>query len=797
MRPKTSHQTRSKFHHGNQNLPTTAPAAAGHDDETNPVGRGHVGMMAPQSPRSSSSYSHSRYKGRNKTLKPPSEAAGSLTLNAQEKYEENPLSHLLQSRIRATSAGGTNRPASAGHQITSYPIPTPPPISQPFSSPTQQHNHHQPPLSTTYGVENKLQNEYELFSRMTVDDALFYLSQHPECQFLHVTTQSALDQYSNTTFYDLVILEKPGYPESGLVWSKRDRKRQYLLHEQVMQLSSSSLLYIDEYHGSVYLPINQFLAERELVRTLRKKHIFCYYLELKVFSFWKKYLQKIRFIRRKNILETKSFFTDLPILQGRLHIHSVTYSLHSSIDLFAYHSSGTINIFNFLNLQIHKINLLTNVVKDILEKLVHHLTSIYETMISNEYLAKERECIIAHHPYSKGLKIPSQQGGGGAGAGGAGGVVDSDGNIQWDEVRAIQRLKHESIQKVVRLLVLGQYMLDHVLVDVMEQFWLRFSQQIKGIPNVVMKKQPKDGKIFADWSTEKYLQQNRSFTSHPLDHSLNSIEFQSQLLDPQHIPPTQIFASNLLCGTNVPGSGSGDDGNSGGGGHTLLDDNNHHQNYLISKQAQSLGSYLRVDVALMNLTQIDDSNDLETGIPSSPSSSSPSSCPSMEPIHIDIENNSWSITNVKVRPLPTKQLLSKLVQDIYKSLSYFLETIPNLRNHPVIIATSNQMLLSKPKVDLSEDELERLGQMTDHHFNTNTTTNTNTNSRYFTNLKMSSILAAPSLFTLSVKCMHQVLYLLSTYLLTLLPSSPLPPPSFCRSKRRTVNAHQLTQPSIF
>jgi hypothetical protein len=74
----------------------------------------------------------------------------------------------------------------------------------------------------------------------------------------------------------------------------------------------------------------------------------------------------------------------------------------------------------------------------------------------------------------------------------------------------------------------------------------------------------------------------------------------------------------------------------------------------------------------------------------------------MEPIHIDIENNSWSIFSVKVRPLPTKQSLSKSVQEVYKALSYFLDTIPNLRDHPVV---HQKGILHELKIDLSEDEL--------------------------------------------------------------------------------------------
>lgn len=636
-------------------MPTTAPNYSNNDKNEN---IGNVPLMAPQSPRSSSSYS--RYRGPNKTIKP--EGSG---MNKNELVEEkNPLTHLLQSRIRATSASGPHRPASAAH-APQTPKPPPPPANS---------QHHNSSLTLSYGaIESS--RDYEFNPDMTVDEAIMYLSQHPECQFLHVTTVSALDKYANTTFYDLVVLEKPGYPESGLVWSKRDRKRQFLLHEQVMQLSLNNLLYVDEFHGNVSLPLSQYLSEREIVRKLRLKGVFRYYLESKVFYYWRRHVHRARYERRRNELETKSFFSDAPLVTGRLEIRFVIYSLHCSTDLFAYHPPGSVNIVNFLSQQIQRIEEMTDMIKRSIGELFVKISALYEIIVSNDYLAEEMKCIIAHHPYSKGLKLPNQP-------------VDSDGNIVWEEVRAIQRLKNEGLQKIIRLLVVGQYMLDHVLVDVMEKFWLRFSQQTRGVPRLNKLK----GRL-AVWSIDDFSQLNGYFSPEVVDIPLNSIEHQTQVLDPQRIPSSQVFSSQLLAGV---------DGN-----------------YLISKDSQSTGSYLKVDIALMNVMMDE----------------------TLTPLHIDLENNSWSISTVKVRPIPTKQFTSKLVQDVYKALSRFLEEIPNMRDHPVVIKGA----LQKPKVDLSEDELERLQS-----------DGGSSNSRYFTNLKMSSILASPSLFTLAVKCMHQV-----------------------------------------
>jgi hypothetical protein len=709
MRPTTSYNHRQKYPL-TSTQPTTAPAAPEAAGETS-AGRGGRLINPPQSPRSSSSYSRQK----NKVRKPEI----SQILKNNQPDDLHPLSHLLQSRIRATSASATHRPTLASATLaipspTPLHHPSPPPAPAPGSPPRLPSSSASP---SPYGSENS--QDFELFSHMTLDDALLYLTQHPQCQFLHVTPASSVNQYLNTTFYDLIILERPGYPHSGLVWSKTDRKRQYLLKEQLMQLSLTSLLYIDEFHGNISLPLSQFLSERDLVHQLRQKRFFRYYLELKVMTYWKRHMQRVRFARKKAELETKSFFADTPLIEGRLYIHSITHSLHQTIDLFAVAvnateaaspaggstrkatttspsavpSHGAVNIVYFLTKQIQQINEMTVTIRQTILGLYEHIALIHDTLISDQYLAKERESIITHHPYSKGLKVPNQP-------------IDSEGNIKWDEVRAIQRLKNEGFQKIVRLLVLGQYLLDHVVVDLMETFWLRFSQQTKGLSFM---NTPSESESYSHLQ-QRHLLADSIFKSSPLDEQLNSLEYQSQVLDPKNILSSQIFSPQILTGTTTLSAKTNSS-------------NQTNPNYLISKAAQAQGSYLKVDVALMSSTSAHAEED------------------PMNPIQIHIENNFWKISLVKIRPLPTKQCLAKLVQEVYRTLSYFLESIPNLRDHPLVMKGT----LQKPKVDLSEDELERLQSQ-----------GSSGNSRYFMNLKMSSILASPSLFTLAVKCMHQV-----------------------------------------
>jgi hypothetical protein len=740
MRPNSSYNHRQKYPFKSTTTPTQPTTAPSGGDEANAGKNGRV-INPPQSPRSSSSYSRYKKKG----IKQEEPERISQILNNQPD-DLNPLSHLLQSRIRAASASATHRPTLASATL---PLPSPSPFP-PYPSPPTAAPHRHPLTSTTttfssfsppYGTES-ISQDSELFSHMTLDDALLYLTQHPHCQYLHVTPASSVNKYLNTTFYDLIILERPGYPYSGYVWSKSDRRREHLLHEHLMQLSLTSLLYIDEFHGNVSLPLTQFLEERELVRQLRQKKFFRYHLELKVMTYWTGYVQRVRFARKKNELETKSFFADPPLIAGRLYIHSITHSLHETIDLFAaptvtssattgigegtgtsgrtmidhgnlsssLPSSGAINLIPFLTTQIQQIHHMTDLVRQSILNLYEEIILIHNTLISDDYLAKDRQSIITHHPYSKGLKVPNQP-------------LDSEGKIKWDEVRAIQRLKNEGFLKIVRLLVLGQYLLDHVLVDLMEKFWIRFSQQTRGLTLVratQSQTHPSTHSQTHQPTSSKFQRQPEvGFKPSPLDTQLNSVEYQSQVLDPQNILNSQVFSSHILAGTTAATNTSAVDVSASTASPI--------PNYLMSKAAQAHGSYLKVDVALMNTTSAHTDDD------------------SMNPIQIHLENNFWKISLVKVRPIPTKQCLARLVQEVYKALSHFLEAIPNLRDHPLV----SKGTLQKPKVDLSEDELERLQSQEN-----------NANSRYFINLKMSSILASPSLFTLAVKCMHQVRHIL-------------------------------------
>jgi len=179
--------------------------------------------------------------------------------------------------------------------------------------------------------EQSMMTQNSIQQTLTFDNALVYLKEansmnnnSNKTTFIHITPRYNIDStivYKN--FYDMVILEKPGYPNSGYIWTRSgvNYHNNILKNHQIMQLSLNGILVLelnDDYNNnnnnnnnnnSTLISIEQFLYERNIYNELKKRKWFKTFKEQKYFFSWKQLYRSKKFQLSTNKLLLYSIFS--------------------------------------------------------------------------------------------------------------------------------------------------------------------------------------------------------------------------------------------------------------------------------------------------------------------------------------------------------------------------------------------------------------------------------------------------------------------------------------------------------
>jgi hypothetical protein len=325
---------------------------------------------------------------------------------------------------------------------------------------------------------NRIDSSKTVFPEMTFEDALNYLQLHSgnndTVHFLHCVSRHHVDPKARTNFYDLYFLQKPGHPKSDGVWSRNNRfdyKKQGAFPGRLMQLSLSGLVMDDDTTSDpvsiegTFIPLDQFLHEKEVTERLLEMSFFGNFRQCKVFVAWKLYARKRAFNRNLRNLRENSLFTDKPIIELIYKIHCISLDLVAAVDMFAYCGSGLVSASSYIHAQEEKFFGDSASIKTAIVEIGDLITACYKTIIGNDYLGWRIDAIIAHHPYSK---APPEG-------------TDAA-SVDWERVRGIQRLKAEYKDKIQKVFLVATLMVEFAVGTILRNFWLRFSRAIRGVP---------------------------------------------------------------------------------------------------------------------------------------------------------------------------------------------------------------------------------------------------------------------------------------------------------------------------
>lgn len=357
-------------------------------------------------------------------------------------------------------------------------------------------------------IERKLRGDAsvssQMFDCMDIEDMLAYLidardEQGNKVEFLHVTSRYHVERVTRTNFYDLVILERPGYPGSGYVWSRDHKKYRTHTHDvlpphHVMQLSLQGLLVTSEderIEPSELIFIQEFIMEKEQLEFLRSGRFFGLFKELKAFRAWKLYTQHSYVSRMKRILQKQTFFSDQELIQCIQYISETTYTLEIETDLFHFHGPGSMLISDFFTTQIQKLQDMSNTIQSQIELLGEKIAAQYHAYISSRKLEEMIQDVKDHHPLrtfmhttetttsnffqTTGAFSPSAMDNTHTTG------YDSPQSIDWVKFRSMQRLSDNFKQKIMQILYMAQFRMEYKIACIVEKFWLRMKQYFLGI----------------------------------------------------------------------------------------------------------------------------------------------------------------------------------------------------------------------------------------------------------------------------------------------------------------------------
>lgn len=328
-----------------------------------------------------------------------------------------------------------------------------------------------------------------IFDSMSFDEALLYLTTHRSTvEYLHCVPRHLVDKKSRTNTYDIVVLEKPGHPQSDQIFSRSDRKdvrKQGKYPGKLMQLSLQGVVMdADEPHGGTaasadlgngqFVPLKTFKNERDLCFVLLEKSFFRNFKQYKIFTAWKVHTRQTVFQRRMTHVQTSTVFADAPLVSLISEIYAKLHTLREHVDLFEYFGSGLLNARSYLLSQEKKMYVEFAKIKSTILEIGELIEARYLLVVSTSYMGAKIDEIIVHHPYSMSK------------ASGAGLLLNTTplDDVDWEHVRSVQRLKAEYKDKIEKIFRCAEFMTESMIGTVLLRFLARLSKSILGVPIV-------------------------------------------------------------------------------------------------------------------------------------------------------------------------------------------------------------------------------------------------------------------------------------------------------------------------
>lgn len=496
-----------------------------------------------------------------------------------------------------------------------------------------------------------------VFRDLEMDDVLDYLlasrdRESKHAPFVHVTPRYNIDHNVRGNFYDLVALEKPGNPQSDLVWipsHRRDKAAEARTLDplQVMQLSLHGLLVRNEGECSGELmSLRDFMLQRSQVEFLRTGRFFGCFFELKAFSAWRRYTRGRAVNKMKRKLLKETFLSDVELVSCVHETNCVVHELNTHISLFAFHGRGAICVTDYVALQLKR----TAQIKDHIVGMVNTLTASmqaqYEAYCSGQKLASMEQDVKDHHPFKDLLN-------------------SADAPLELYKLRSLMRLKEEFREKLKRLFLAAQFKIETAMVMLMERYWLRFKQFLLGVRGLVRSKARQEDNY---WEIDRSLfdaagnvlpEVLEEFNTVGLCAALDAAEGRT----PAASASTEHVSSTATAAGIAAQEAAGEDPTRTG---KVLTDNFHYaggtrnnedRGVRVKQEWEELGSHLCVDINL---------------------------CINDRPMQLADFMSLATIDRLKVVIFPGKTLLMDQMHSLCGALGDLISALPNLKRHPLI-----------------------------------------------------------------------------------------------------------------
>ena len=559
-----------------------------------------------------------------------------------------------------------------------------------------------------------------IFEDMDMDDILDYLlaareSGSSNAPFVHVTPRFNVEDVPCSNFYDLVVLERPGHPTSGMVWmSGAERMRikamghgdasEHLLEPmQVMQLSLHGLLMgLDEGHSAGLLSLRDFMLQRSQLEFLRTGRFFGCFKELKAFTAWKHFTRYHAMHKMKCRLMKSTFFSERELVKCVLLISDTAYELLLQLKLFYFHGNGAMCVSEYLDKQIAQNQQMRSRMVSMVNQLGDCLKEQHDVFMASDRLAQREQEVMDHHPLRDQIR---------------------SGEASVAGMRSVHRLKDEFKDKLKRLFMLAQLCVDYSMAQVVEQFWKRFQQMILGAKHVYRSRREEE---MYYWDLDSSLFDGQSKISRFVLENFNT----SKLFDGP-IPQQEQQQWQQP-----------EDGESGGGDE-LTHEGKGTTTFLSKGVAMAGGESTGATAGVAGAPARKD----EKGVPVSSTWQQRGShlcvniniCLGKRVIEMQDFLSLNSIDQLKVMVLPGKSALFDQMHALCGDLGIFLDSVPRIQKHPLVFDSRFVIKLDPPDVDLE------LGDMS--HPNS---------SNYFTNMIMHPIFNSHGGYDLAIASLRAV-----------------------------------------
>lgn len=500
-----------------------------------------------------------------------------------------------------------------------------------------------------------------VFAEMDMEEVLDYLlaSRDPATKhapFVHVTPRYNVEKVRRENFYDLVVLEKPGNPQSELVWIPRYKKTAQLQQLaldplQVMQLSLHGLLvgHEGENNGEL-ISLRDFMLQRSQVEFLRTGRFFGCFPELKCFTAWRNYSRGrvVSRMRRKLLRET--FFSDNELVTCVVHTNNMVHELSTDLNLFVFHGSGGICVTDYVALQIRR----TAEISDTIVQKIHDLTA--DMQVQSELFAQSSKLsdmtqdVIAHHPFRHLFSGPAE-----------------DVHPDLYTLRSLVRIKADFKAKLKRAFVSAQLKIDTAVAGLLGRFWRQFKQFVLGVRTLTRTKARRDDHY---WEVDNSLFDHTGSLLHTVLEEFNTVH----LFPPA--PPTEPRDSAEEVERSIPAATT----NTTAINHDDTDEVPPENDDNVEKLATNFG-YVR-SVRAYNEHGIRIPPQWEEG--GSHLCLDVNLCVDKRPLELSDFMTLASIETLKVVIFPLKSALNDELHTLVGALGDLLTAVPNLRKHPLI-----------------------------------------------------------------------------------------------------------------